>query len=153
SDPKPNFQLGPYSGRQPTMPSYSLTSSHSLPFRNLSYSTQETDVSGRFSSLDHSYKKLNSSIVNESNQKDQAIKPEYCADKYYSCLGRFKSFSSDCITENYDENGLVSVEHHPEFSVRDSDLNLLLQNPKVGNYSDLPKDSENNGSLDVCVGS
>ncbi|XP_047737260.1 uncharacterized protein LOC125178169 [Hyalella azteca] len=149
---EPNFQLGPYSGRQPTIPSYSLTASYSLPYQNKLGYTYENKISDQFTGLHKVDKTLNSDVCLEMNHVRTSTNiDEVARESYFSSMGLLKSFSSDCITENYDENGLVSIEHHPELAVDNQSLPSI--DPVNSIYSQAPKNSDNNGSLDVSVGS
>lgn len=158
--PASSFLLGPCENSIPTdLQHHSLiTMTRSYDYSGSQILNNDQCQDKQFASLDDSRcdfmsttDQINKPLV-ASEMAPRVAQPSHVLDDQAQHLGKFKSYSSECITENYDENMLISVEHHPDIKLKSNNLNGLLYTNAIPYDSNITSSSANN-SLDVCVGS
>ena len=143
-----NIEVSQYIKPNETFPSYSDSimsgpQSYELPCSSSVNSSSASHNSGTITSEGFSsfvYQTHTEDFRREgiSNPDKLEKKSNDSSDNY---LGKFKSYSSECITENYDEVGLVSVEHHPEVKITGNSLEGLLDNKVLTNKVEIYSES------------
>ena len=126
-----NFILGPYEQPQPDPRSFTsyVATSQCYDYNSL-HNTQPISNNNLFTSLDESMCGFlstpfveSATLPRQTSHFHSGAHATRVSDRY---LNKLKSYSSECITENYDENRLISVEHHPEVNSRCNSIDKLL---------------------------